>query len=120
MSQTLKQIVASGAFPGAYLFHIAGFPWAATNSEALRNLLVASSDLRKQITGDNGSEDDLQILLILASDVGSQSVEYGEGESLSVGPWSVRLTTDQDGFQFSNIQTEHGWGMGAWGDGAWG
>jgi hypothetical protein len=98
---TFDGILKSGGFPGAYIFHITGMPWAATNSPELKAYLDADSapavGLKRKLFGIVNTTPDpaaVQILNILDDDVGSQTIRYGEDLGINVGPWRVKLKAD--------------------------
>jgi hypothetical protein len=117
---TLDGICQSGSFPSAYVFHITGMPWAATNSPQLKSILDDGYGVAAYGTAPYGgggplkrlmfgivdaleTPADVQILTILDNDLGSQSVKYGPDKGIEVGPWSVRLNADNtSGFVYTN------------------
>ena len=107
---TFDSILKSGSFPGAYVFHIAGMPWAATNSPALKVYLDAggatATALKKKMFGiKDGSENPpaVEILSILDNDIGSQRIDFGQDKGIRVGDWSVKLKGDNGaGFSWNN------------------
>lgn len=115
MTKTLDQICQEGGFLNAYLYHICGMPWAATNSVEFKEFLDGDStealSLKTQMFGDSTTFNDVQILSILGHDLGSQSASYDESKGLTVGPWSVSLSSDPSGFVWQNGAGLEQWGV---------
>lgn len=100
----LDDICQQGGFLNAFVFHISGYNWAATNSAELKTAFDAgdatADALRDSIFSN--LEDDVQLLQILDNNLGSQTVSYDESKGLNVGGWNVRLFSNPSGYQFGN------------------
>lgn len=100
----LDDICRQGDFCNAFIFHISGYPWAATNSAELKTLFDAgdaqASSLRSAIFSNFPAG--VQMLQILDNNLGSQTVSYDENKGLNVGGFSVNLFSNPSGFQFQN------------------
>jgi len=107
---TLGGICQSGGFPGVYVYHICGMPWASTNNPDFKTWLDTDSadpiQMRKYLFGETESHtagqyasNDVQVLVNLSGDIGPQTVSYGQDKGLDVGPWNVKLT-GTDGFKW--------------------
>jgi hypothetical protein len=97
---TLNSIYKSGGSPNAFVFHICGMPWAATNSPALKAHLedgtTAARILRSAMFGTKTSPtvaSDVQILTILEDDLGSQTISYNDEKSINVSNIGSGLAT---------------------------
>jgi hypothetical protein len=114
MTTTLDDICQSGSFCNAFVYHICGMPWAATNSLELKAHLDAagptSTLLRRKMFGGE-SHFDVQILPILQHELGPQRIEYSEEKGITVGGWSVRLSSDPSGFVWQNGTNMEQWGV---------
>lgn len=114
MTNTLDDICQSGSFCNSFVYHICGMPWAATNSLELKEILdattVFATSLRKKLFGGE-SYYDVQVLPILQHELGPQRIEYSETKGITVGGWSVKLSSDPSGFVWQNGSDLEQWGV---------
>jgi hypothetical protein len=100
----LDDICQQGDFLNAFMFHISGMNWAATNSAELKAMFDAgdsqAADLRGGIFSNYQAE--VQVLQILDNNLGSQTISYDENKGLNIGGWGVRLFSNPSGYQFGN------------------
>jgi hypothetical protein len=112
-------IVSSGGFPSAYIFHICGLPWAATNSPELKTFLDAGTadalTLKRNMFGikDTSSNlPDVTIVTNIPTDYSfSQNVQYGDDRGLTVSGWNMRVHNNPAGFAWTNNSTMEQWGL---------
>ncbi len=111
--QTLNNLCSMGAFPNAFIYHICGLPWAATNDVAFAKWInqtgTDQTALRANLFGDDSLN--VQVLANLSNDIGSQTVKYLENKGIEVGGWSVGVSSENVGFVWKNGTSMEQWGL---------
>jgi hypothetical protein len=113
-----EKICRTGAVNAAFVYHVAGYDWAATNSPELAALLDGTPTddgllyLKRQLFGwayildtpnleADYPADSVRVLPILDHDQGSQRIDYGEDKGLDVGGWRVTIRSGQTGYTWT-------------------
>lgn len=89
----------------AYVYHIAGMDWAATNdpdfAEWYNGQGVAAAAYSKLMFGVSAGL--IQMLPILNGDLGAQTVTSTREGGIDVGAWSVTVSGDCSGYKFGKL-----------------
>jgi hypothetical protein len=97
---TLNKTLLSGNTPNAYIWHVCGYPWAITNSNACKTWIDGGSanaiQMRKYLFGTieslSGAYSSNSVTVLTSlNDIGEWKVDYNEDKGLNCSQWSVRI-----------------------------
>jgi hypothetical protein len=107
---TLHEMMQGGGGPFAWVYHVTGMPWAATNSTTFKTFIDSATadalETRRNLFGEIGngpsySAYDVQVLSILDHDLGSQRVKYDERKGIDVGSWTVKVNAGENSYTWN-------------------
>lgn len=123
MTITLSDYCDSHTLPFAFVYHVHGMDWCATNSPALKTWLDSdTADVKAykkmlfgSVTNDGeGGIDysawDVKCIVNLDNNVGNQKINYKRDKGIDVGSWSVTVQGGELGYTWDRSSVEC-WGV---------